>query len=115
MSTTRNHATSEHVSSRENAMAGRGQVNNNAPAVLVAVDVVSPGKGLVTCGAGDFSGTVIRDRERRSGYLVETEWGEVVGRAGSYRDGAARLARHHGFVADPVEVEFETDDLWGAR
>ncbi|NMI01053.1 hypothetical protein [Pseudonocardia acidicola] len=84
-------------------------------AVAVAVDVVGPGKGLVTCGAGEFSGTVIRDRERRSGYLVETEWGDVIGRARSYRHGAARLARHHGLVADPIEVEFETDDPWGAR
>ncbi|MGE0170944.1 hypothetical protein [Nocardioides sp.] len=60
-------------------------------AVPVAVDVVSPGKGLVTCGAGDFSGT-------------------VIGRAGSYRDGAARLARHHGFTAGRVEVDFEHRD-----
>lgn len=82
-------------------------------AVPVAVDVVSPSKGLVTCGAGDFSGTVIRDRG--SGYLVEDEWGQVIGRAGSYRDGAARLARHHRFTAGVVEVDFEHRDECGAR
>lgn len=74
----------------------------------VVVDVVSPGKGLVTCGVGDFSGTVLRDREHASGYLVEDEWGQVIGRARSYRDGATRLARHHGHTAARVDVEFET-------
>ncbi|MGD9526968.1 MAG: hypothetical protein AB7V44_09290 [Pseudonocardia sp.] len=88
-------------------------------AVPVAVDVVSPGKGLVTSGAGDFSGTILRHNRDRggdgSGYLVEDEWGVVIGHAGSYRDGAARLARHHGFTVGPVEVEFEYREFGGAR
>lgn len=109
---------SEHVSSEENAMVRLDESTGRLLAVPVAVDVVSPGKGLVTSGAGDFSGSILRHNRDRggngSGYLVETEWGEVIGRAGSYRAGAARLARHHGFTADPVEVEFEAD-LWGTR
>lgn len=89
-------------------MVGR----HEAPAVPVAVDVVSPGKGLVTSGAGDFSGAVVREGGR---YVVEDEWGEVIGRAGSYREGAARLARHHGCTADPIEVVFEHRDQWSRR
>ena len=85
--------------------------------VLVLVDVVSPGKGLVTCGAGDFSGSLIRDRyaatpdEKRLRYIVETEYGEVIGRCRSYRDGAFLLARHHGFpkVSVTVQIEHERD------
>lgn len=72
--------------------------------VLVHVDVVRPGHGLVTCGTADFSGSIVREDGT---YLVETETGDVVGRARSYRAGAERLARHHGFVADPVEIEHE--------
>ncbi|GAA4705880.1 hypothetical protein GCM10023215_52440 [Pseudonocardia yuanmonensis] len=72
--------------------------------VLVHVDVVRPGLGLVTCGAAGFSGSIVRED---GAYLVETEAGDVVGRARSYRAGAERLARHHGFVADPVEIEHE--------
>ncbi|MFC5950800.1 hypothetical protein ACFQH9_21250 [Pseudonocardia lutea] len=72
--------------------------------VLVHVDVVRPGLGLVTCGAAGFSGSIVRED---GAYLVETEAGGVIGRARSYRAGAERLARHHGFVADPVEIEHE--------
>ncbi|MGD9990115.1 hypothetical protein [Pseudonocardia sp.] len=72
--------------------------------VLVHVDVVRPGHGLVTCGAADFSGSIVR---QDGTYLVETEHGDVIGRARSYRAGAERLARHHGFRADPVEIEHE--------
>jgi hypothetical protein len=68
----------------------------------VFVDVVRPGHGLVT--ADDFSGQIIRENGT---YLVETSAGEVIGRARSYRAGAERLARHHGFRADPVEIEHE--------
>lgn len=86
--------------------------------VLVLVDVVSPGKGLVTCGAGDFSGCLIRDGfaetpdEKRRPYIVETEYGDVIGRARSYRDGAFLLAAHHGFVEKAsvtVQIEHERD------
>ncbi|MCE0768105.1 hypothetical protein LWC35_35205 [Pseudonocardia kujensis] len=70
--------------------------------VRVCVDVVHPGHGLVT--ADTFSGAIVRENGT---YLVETEHGEVIGRARSYRAGAERLARHHGFVADPVEIEHE--------
>ncbi|MCE3556219.1 hypothetical protein LWC33_32855 [Pseudonocardia sp. RS11V-5] len=72
--------------------------------VLVHVDVVRPGHGLVTCGAADFSGSIVREDGT---YLVETETGDALGRARSYRAGAERLARHHGFVANPVEIEHE--------
>lgn len=72
--------------------------------VLVSVDVVRPGHGLVTCGTADFSGSIVREDGT---YFVESETGEVIGRARSYRAGAERLARHHGFVADPVEIEHE--------
>lgn len=78
--------------------------------VLVCVDVVSPGKGLVTCGAGDFSGSIVLDRYTegpRRLYIVETEYGDVIGRSRSYRDGAFLLASHHGFVKASVTVEIE--------
>lgn len=72
--------------------------------VLVHVDVVRQGLGLVTCGPADFSGSIVRED---GAYLVETEAGDVIGRARSYRTGAERLARHHCFVADPVEIDHE--------
>jgi hypothetical protein len=75
---------------------------------LVHVDVVSPGKGLVTCGQGDFSGVIIRDRDR-GGYQVETEYGTTVGTARSYRHGASVLARHHGFTPEEVDIQHEKD------
>ncbi|MBW0114936.1 hypothetical protein [Pseudonocardia abyssalis] len=81
--------------------------------VLVCVDVVAKGKGLVTCGAGDFSGSLIRDRfattpdEKRRPYIVETEYGEVVGRSRSYREGVYLLASHHGYAKPSVTVEIE--------
>lgn len=81
--------------------------------VLVLVDVVSPGKGLVTCGAGDFSGSIVRDRfaetdeHKRRPYFVETEVGDVIGRSRSYREGAYLLAQHHGFTKPSVTVEIE--------
>ncbi|MHA6795829.1 hypothetical protein ACVGVM_20280 [Pseudonocardia bannensis] len=74
--------------------------------VRVLVDVVSPGKGLVTCGDGDWSGAIVRDG---SSYLVETETGDVIGRARSYGHGAERLARHHGHRATAVEIEHERE------
>jgi hypothetical protein len=70
--------------------------------VRVFVDVVRPGHGLVT--ADGFSGQILR---RDGTYLVETDAGEVIGRARSFRAGAERLARHHGLHADPVEVDHE--------
>lgn len=72
--------------------------------VRVYVDVVRPGLGLVTCGAGDWSGSIVR---QDGGYLVETEHGAVIGRARSYRAGAERLARHHGHKAVTVEIDHE--------
>lgn len=78
--------------------------------ILVIVDVVAPGKGLVTCGgSGDFSGSVIRDRESGRGYLVETEYGDVIGRSRSYRDAAYLLAKHHGHDRDSVSVTVEIE------
>lgn len=74
--------------------------------VTVLVDVVSPGKGLVTCGAGDFSGVIVRQDGR---YLVETDTGDVLCHARSYRAGATRLARDHGGIATAVEVHIERE------
>lgn len=59
---------------------------------------------IATSGPADFSGAIVR---QDGTYLVETEHGDVIGRARSYRAGAERLARHHGYRADPVEVEHE--------
>lgn len=78
----------------------------------VHVDIVAAGKGLVTCGAGDFSGTVIRNRGREFGggtYYVETEHGDVIGTASSYRRAAHKLARHHDFTPTDVIVETEKE------
>ncbi|WP_219414868.1 hypothetical protein [Pseudonocardia nigra] len=73
---------------------------------LIYVDVVRTGFGLVTCGNGDFSGSIIREGRR---YLVETERGQVIGHTASYRAGARMLARHHGFTPDEIEIEHEKD------
>ncbi|NMI00854.1 hypothetical protein [Pseudonocardia acidicola] len=91
----------------EPAPTGRAVTEPEGPrSVRVLVDVVSPGKGLVTCGDGDWSGSILRDG---TSYLVETEVGEVIGRARSYRHGAERLARHHGHRATSVEIEHERE------
>lgn len=66
----------------------------------IVVDVIRPGRGFVTCR--EFNGQIIRENGR---YLVETEFGVVVGRASSYRLGAELLARHHGYTPGPVEVD----------
>ncbi|MFR9804818.1 hypothetical protein ACL02T_21400 [Pseudonocardia sp. RS010] len=73
--------------------------------VRVFVDVVRPGHGLVTADA--FSGQIVRDG---GAYLVETDTGQVIGRARSFRAGAERLARHHGLRADSVEIDHEHRD-----
>lgn len=74
--------------------------------VRLLVDVVRPGLGLVTAADGSFSGSIIR---QDGAYLVETEHGDVIGRASSYRVGAARLARHHDRRPGPVEIEHERE------
>ena len=66
----------------------------------IVVDVVRPGRGLLTCA--EFRGELIRDNGR---YLVETEFGHNVGRASSYRAGAQLLARHHGYRPGPIEID----------
>lgn len=71
----------------------------------VLVDVVAPGKALVT--SEHWSGQIVRDTEHASGYVVETEDGRRVGRAKSYREGALRLVRHHGHA--PAEARVEID------
>jgi hypothetical protein len=77
----------------------------------VHVDVVAPVKALVTCGVGDWSGVIVRNRDagQRGAYFVETEAGAVIGMAGDYRAGARKLARHHGFTATEVVIEHEKD------
>lgn len=66
----------------------------------IVVDVIRPGRGLLTCA--EFGGQIIRDGSR---YVVETEFGHVVGRASSYRLGAGLLARHHGYTPGPIEID----------
>lgn len=68
----------------------------------IGIDVVRPGRGLVTCT--EFHGELIRENGR---YLVETEGGHVVGRSSSYRHGAQMLARHHGYRPGPIEIDHE--------
>jgi hypothetical protein len=72
--------------------------------VSVIVDVVARGKGLLTCGAGDFSGVILR---RDGRYLVENEWGEVLGYRSTFKAGAALLARHHGYRLGRFDIEHE--------
>lgn len=86
--------------------AGPASTSARQPSGLIHVGVVRPGLGLVTCGPGELSGSITRQDGR---YLVRTEHGEVIGRANSYRTGAQRLARHHGFTPGPVEIDHETD------
>jgi hypothetical protein len=74
--------------------------------VRLLVDVVRPGLGLVTAADGTFSGSIVR---QDGTYLVETEHGDVIGRASSYRVGAARLARHHQRRPGAVEIEHERE------
>ncbi|WP_255426207.1 hypothetical protein [Pseudonocardia sp. C8] len=71
---------------------------------LIGVDVVQPGKALVTLGATGHGGTVLRDGGR---YRVEDDHGALVGHASSYRAAARLLARYHGFTPGPVEIEHE--------
>lgn len=66
----------------------------------IVVDVIRPGRGLLTCA--EFGGQIVRDGGR---YVVETEFGHVVGRASSYRLGAELLARHHGYTPGPIEID----------
>ena len=71
---------------------------------VIGVDVVEPGKALVTLGATGQGGTVLRDGGR---YRVENDHGALVGHASSYRAAARLLARYHGFTPGPVEIEHE--------
>lgn len=66
----------------------------------IVVDVIRPGRGLLTCP--EFGGEIVRDNGR---YVVEAEGGHVVGRASSYRQGAELLARHHGYQPGPIEID----------
>jgi hypothetical protein len=76
------------------------------------VDVIRPGRALVTGPAETrpdretFAGGIVRDGRD---YIVEDEYGMVIGRARSYRVGAERLARH--YDADPghIEITYERD------
>ncbi|MFC5994554.1 hypothetical protein ACFQE5_10065 [Pseudonocardia hispaniensis] len=70
----------------------------------IGVDVVQPGKALVTLGRTGAGGTVLRDDGR---YRVENDHGELVGHASSYRAAARLLARYHGYAPGPVEIEHE--------
>ena len=71
---------------------------------VIGVDVVQPGKALVTLGATGAGGTVLRDGGR---YRVENDHGALVGHASSYRAAARLLARYHGYTPGPVEIEHE--------
>ena len=71
---------------------------------VIGVDVVQPGKALVTLGGTGTGGTVLRDGGR---YRVENDHGAHVGHASSYRAAARLLARHLGYTPGPVEIEHE--------
>ncbi|WP_345611972.1 hypothetical protein [Pseudonocardia adelaidensis] len=78
---------------------------------ITHVDVVRPGRGLVTGRATEgqddgFSGEIIRDG---TDYLVEDAHGVGIGRARSYRAGAERLARHYDTDPGHVEITYERD------
>jgi hypothetical protein len=81
------------------------------------VDVVRPGRGLVTGpssnrpGDEGFGGEIVREGRD---YLVEDAYGVVIGRARSYRAGAQRLARHHGADPGHIEITYErmADGRW---
>ena len=70
------------------------------------VDVVRPGRALITGTTGDggddgFGGEIIREGRD---YLVEDAYGTVVGRARSYR---AAAARHYDTDPGRIEITFE--------
>lgn len=71
---------------------------------VIGVDVVQPGKALVTLGATGHGGTVLRDGGR---YRVENDHGALIGHASSYRAAARLLTRYHGYTPGPVEIEHE--------
>lgn len=67
----------------------------------IVIDVVRPGRGLLTCA--EFGGQIIRDQGR---YVAETDDGRIVARtASSYRAAALALARHHGYQPGPIEID----------
>ncbi|MEV1293859.1 hypothetical protein [Pseudonocardia sp. NPDC049635] len=70
--------------------------------LTVFVDVVRPGRGLVT-GQG-WQGEIVRDG---SAYSVENQDQEVIGRVRSYRDGARLLAEHYGHPGQGVRVDID--------
>lgn len=76
------------------------------------VDVVRPGRALVTGPAtptserDTFAGGIIRDGHD---YIVENEYGIVIGRARTYRAGAQRLARHYNTDPGHIEISYERD------
>lgn len=75
------------------------------PPGVTRVDVVRPGRGLVTGPRGAFAGGIVRDG---TDFLVEDgESGCVIGRARTYRAGADRLARYYGYTPAPVEITHE--------
>lgn len=71
---------------------------------VIGVDVVEPGKALVTLSGTGTGGTVLRDGGR---YRAENDHGALVGHASSYRAAARLLARYYGFTPGPVEIEHE--------
>lgn len=92
----------------------RGAVMQTMALILtVFVDIVRPGRGLVT-GQG-WSGGILRDRDYAgdvpgSGpYIVEDEAGDVIARARSYRAGALKLAEHYGHPKAGVRVDVEDE------
>ena len=76
------------------------------------VDVVRPGRALVTGSAPGrpdretFAGGIVRDGRD---YVVEDEYGIVIGRARTYRAGAERLARHYDTDPGHIEISYERD------
>jgi hypothetical protein len=81
-------------------MPGRGRL---------LVDVVRPGKALVSGERTPIAGHILRDTHHEYGapYYVENEDGRVIGTARTYKAGAEKLARHYGYQPGAVVVEHE--------
>ncbi len=70
----------------------------------VNVDVVEPGKALVT--GPDFSGYVARHDNGRL-YVEDTDSETFIGYANSYRKAGELLAKYHNTTDPHIEVDFE--------
>lgn len=76
--------------------------------ITVHVDVVEPGRALVT--GPEFSGQIGRAPDRPPSerfYVADTDTGAVVGHAYTYSKAARLLAAHHGHDLVKINLEYE--------